>query len=203
VVGPLFGDGFGQAPAWTTTEGRWILQILPGAAVFLGGLMLMAATSRIMGIVGGLLASAGGAWFVLGPILSMLWDPTGLRNEPLGTGALVVAEQIGLFAGLGVVVLFLGAGSAGRFTMRGHRDAEFVQAARQRQVRRERARTVTAGVPAPVRRSQTRRVRERSTKPTPTQPLNPTGRTPNAERRIGTTPDRGTRFLNRPDLTSC
>ena len=122
---------------------------MPGVAVCVGGLLLMAATSRIRGIAGGLLASAGGAWFVLGPILSTLWEPTGLRGNPVGTGGWAVAEQIGLFAGLGVVVLFLSAGASGRFTIRGHRDAEVVDAERERRARRARARTVTAGVPGP------------------------------------------------------
>jgi hypothetical protein len=150
VGGPLFDYGFGPDVAWTTTTGRWILQILPGAAVFLGGVLLLVATSRVMGIAGGLLASAGGAWFILGPILSTLWDPMGnLQGQPFGTGAWVVAERIGLFAGLGVVILFLAAGATGRFTVRGHRDAQVIEAARQRRTRRERAHTATAAVPGP------------------------------------------------------
>jgi hypothetical protein len=95
VVGPLFDYAYTPDAAWTMTYGRWILQVLPGAAVFVGGLVLLVATTRVAGLVGGLLAAAGGAWFVLGPILVALWDPTGtLPGQPLGTGLRAMVEQI-------------------------------------------------------------------------------------------------------------
>ena len=37
VGGPLFGYGYTPDAAWTMTVGRWTLQVLPGAAVFLAG----------------------------------------------------------------------------------------------------------------------------------------------------------------------
>lgn len=150
VVGPLFDYAYTPDAAWTMTYGRWILQVLPGAAVFVGGLVLLVATTRVAGLVGGLLAAAGGAWFVLGPILVALWDPTGtLPGQPLGTGLRAMVEQIGIFVGLGVVILFLAAMAIGRFTLRGHRDAEAVDAARERRLRRRRAHTATATLPGP------------------------------------------------------
>ncbi len=150
VIGPLYDYAYAPGAAWTATTGRWILQILPGAAVVLGGVLLMVTGARAIGLAAGALAAAGGAWFVLGPVLSRLWDPTGgLQGQPLGSGVGAVVEEIGIFTGLGVVIVFLAAVAMGRFTMRGHRDAAAIEAARQRRAQRDRAHRVTATVPGP------------------------------------------------------
>jgi hypothetical protein len=134
VVGPIFGYGYTPDAAWTMTEGRWILQVAPGAAVFIAGLMLLGAGSRAVGLLAGWLAAVGGAWFVLGSLLSVLWTPA-LSGMPLSTGGAtvsIVAEQIGVFAGLGVVILFLGGLAVGRFSLQGVRDQEVAAHTRTR-----------------------------------------------------------------------
>lgn len=45
-VGPYFHFAYTPDTAWTYTTGRLWLEILPGAAVFLGGFLLMIATGR-------------------------------------------------------------------------------------------------------------------------------------------------------------
>ena len=115
-VGPYFHYAYTPDTAWTYNTARLWLEILPGAAVFLGGILLIIAAGRHIALFGALLASAAGAWFVLGTVLSPLWN----HNVPLGgspaslTVTMRIAEQIGFFTGLGVVVVFIAAAAFGR-----------------------------------------------------------------------------------------
>jgi hypothetical protein len=115
-VGPYFHYAYTPDIAWTYTSPRLWLEILPGAAVFLGGILLMMAAGRHTALFGALLAAAGGAWFVLGTMLSPLWN----NNVPLGgspaslTVTMRIAEQIGFFTGLGVVIVAVAAAAFGR-----------------------------------------------------------------------------------------
>ena len=115
-VGPYFRYAYTPDVAWTYTTARLWLEILPGAAVFLGGILLIVAAGRHIALFGALLAAAGGAWFVLGTVLSPLWN----SNVPLGgspaslTVPMRIAEQIGFFTGLGVVILAVAAAVFGR-----------------------------------------------------------------------------------------
>lgn len=115
-LGPQFGYGYTPGAPWTFTMARFFLEILPAAAVVLGGLGLLSASHRVGGLLAGCLAAAGGAWFVVGPRLSVLFGaPPG---APLATSVLGMSmTEIGLFSGLGVVVLFLAAFGAGRFSV--------------------------------------------------------------------------------------
>ena len=89
---------------------------MPGAAVVLGGALLIIARGRHIALFGALLAAAAGAWFTLGPVLSPLWN----NNVPLGgssAGATVytrIMEQLGFFSALGVVIVFIAAAAFGR-----------------------------------------------------------------------------------------
>jgi peptidoglycan/LPS O-acetylase OafA/YrhL len=115
-IGPYFNYAYAPDKAWTYTTARLWLEILPGAAVFLAGLLLIVAASRHTGLFGALLGAAAGAWFVLGTVLSPLWNHgVALGGAPAATtAAMRVAEQIGFFTGLGVVVVFIAAVAFGR-----------------------------------------------------------------------------------------
>src|SRR5215470_10466589 len=76
LVGPYFGYGFSPDTTWHVTADRVWLSIVPGAAAVIGGVLLFAAHRRQIGLVGGGLALAAGAWFVVGPALSLLWHGT-------------------------------------------------------------------------------------------------------------------------------
>jgi hypothetical protein len=115
-IGPYFHYAYTPDTTWTYNTARLYLEILPGAAVFLGGALLMITANRSIAMFGALLASAGGAWFALGTVLSPLWN----NNVVLGgspasaTVVMKIAEQIGFFTGLGVVVVFIAATAFGR-----------------------------------------------------------------------------------------
>jgi hypothetical protein len=67
---------------------------------------------------GAALAAAAGAWFTLGTVLSPLWNHgLPLGGTPAGTTvALRIAEQLGFFTGLGVVIVALAALAFGHAT---------------------------------------------------------------------------------------
>src|SRR6266704_2219726 len=98
-VGPYFGYAYTPDTTWTYTTGRLWLSILPGAAAFLGGVMVLLAVSRAAAMTSGFLAALAGAWFVVGaPVLRLL-------------------EGLGFYYGLGVVIVFFAAVALGRFAV--------------------------------------------------------------------------------------
>jgi len=115
-VGPYFHYAYTPDKAWTYTTARLWLEILPGAAVFLGGFLLMIAARRHTALFGALLAAAAGAWFTLGTVLSPLWNHhVTLGGSPVASTQYTrIMEQLGFFSALGVVVVFIAATALGR-----------------------------------------------------------------------------------------
>jgi hypothetical protein len=116
LVGPYFNYAYTPDKAWTYNTGRLWLELLPGAAVVLGGVLLMVARGRHTALFGALLAAAAGAWFTLGTVLSPLWNhhvPMG--GSPAGSSVYMrIMEQLGFFTALGVVIVFVAAAALGR-----------------------------------------------------------------------------------------
>jgi len=128
-IGPYFHYAYTPDSAWAWTSGRLWLEVLPGAAAFVAGLMLLTTAHRAVGVFAGWLGSAAGAWFILGPVFGRLWNGAeGAAGRPIGSTAHQVWEQIGFFSGLGVVILFLAAHAHGRFTVRSVRDVAAAEA---------------------------------------------------------------------------
>jgi hypothetical protein len=132
-VGPYFNFGYTPDKAWAYNSGRLYYSVVPGAAALLGGLLVLATRNRGVGVVGGVLAALGGAWFVLGNgITTIVLKQTAISiGAPISTGysgALVSAsirmygETAALFSGVGVLILFCGALAAGRFSLLGAQD---------------------------------------------------------------------------------
>ncbi|MBV9796214.1 MAG: hypothetical protein JO016_20010 [Actinobacteria bacterium] len=121
-VGPYFHYAYTPDKAWAYSTGRLWLEILPGAATVLGGLIVGWSASRPAGLFGAWLAALSGAWFALGGLLSTLWTIGGNAGHPVGDNLHRVTEQIGFFTGLGIVIVFLAAVALGRFTVIGHRE---------------------------------------------------------------------------------
>jgi hypothetical protein len=104
-VGPYFDYQIGTTQTWDWTIDRLWLSVLPGAAAVLGGLLLMAATTRRTASFGALLALGGGLWFVVGPTMSMLWNDGNLATgAALGDTGTRVIEWIGFFYGTGALI---------------------------------------------------------------------------------------------------
>jgi len=127
LVGPYFHYAYTPDTAWTFTTGRTWLEIVPGVATILGGIILLASASRPVAMVGAWLAAVAGAWFALGTVLSPIWPAASTLNpgSPAGATTLIrQLEHLGFFTGLGVVIVFVAALALGRLMVVGVRDRE-------------------------------------------------------------------------------
>lgn len=116
-IGPYFHYAYTPDKAWTYNTGRLWLEILPGAAALLGGLLLMGSSGRHVKLFGAMLGIAAGAWFVVGNILAPLWTTVAPAGIPASATTLMRAmEQIGFFGGLGVAMVLVAGLAAGRLT---------------------------------------------------------------------------------------
>ncbi len=119
-VGPYFGYAYTPDKVWVYTSGRLWLSILPGAAVVLGGLLVVASDRAAA--AGAFLATLGGAWFVIGQQVTAFvlaghgiapGSPVASHGAIFGAATMRFLEQLGFFYGLGVVILFFAAVSLG------------------------------------------------------------------------------------------
>jgi hypothetical protein len=125
-IGPYFHYAYTPDTAWAYTSGRLWLEILPGVAAVLGGLILLGSALRPTAMFGAGLAAAAGAWFALGTLFQPLGPGSGwfTAGAPVGSSTLLrVMEQIGFFTGLGVAILFVGGVALGRLSVVGLIDA--------------------------------------------------------------------------------
>ncbi len=123
-VGPYFRYAYTPDQAWTYTTGRLWLEILPGAATLLGGLIVLASSYRPVAHFGAWLAALSGAWFTLGSLVGPVWIKMHMvPGVPVGSAVTRAGEQIGFFTGLGVVIVLLAAMAIGRFSVIGVNDA--------------------------------------------------------------------------------
>ena len=130
-IGPYFHYAYTPDKAWTYTTGRLWLEILPGVATALGGLILLASARRPVAMFGAFMAALGGAWFVVGNLVSTLWNgSTPQAGVPVGsTISRLALEELGFFIGLGVVIVFFAALALGRCAVIGVKDAALAERA--------------------------------------------------------------------------
>lgn len=123
-VGPSFDFAYSLQEAWSI--GRGWLEVLPGVVAVIGGFLLLTSRNRATGMLGGWLAVAAGAWFVVGRAFA---GPLGLGNvgTPVAdTDTKRVWLELTYFYGLGAIMIFFGAMALGRLSVRSVRDVEFV-----------------------------------------------------------------------------
>jgi hypothetical protein len=142
-IGPYFHYAYTPDKAWTYTTGRLWLDILPGAAVFLGGLIVLTSSYRPTAHFGAWLAALSGAWFVLGSLVGPTWIGMHMApGTPVGDSTTRALEQIGFFTGLGVAIVLLAAMAIGRFSVISVGDAR--RAARAEETPADDATTTTS-----------------------------------------------------------
>jgi hypothetical protein len=107
-VGPYFHFALGPDKSWTWTSGRLWLDVLPGIAAVLGGLMLLGAGPRPSGRLGALLAICAGIWFAIGPDISLLWNSVGAQGTAHGSRGVRMLEMLTYHTGLGALMAMLG-----------------------------------------------------------------------------------------------
>ncbi|MBF6205244.1 MULTISPECIES: hypothetical protein [Nocardia] len=126
-LGPYFDFAFTPDEPWVWTSARGWLQVLPGVAAIIGGLLMLVSRNRIVASFGGWLAVAAGVWFVIGPVLA---EPLRIGDvgDPVATSDLKRAVlQLTYFHGLGALILFFAATSLGRLSVRSARDIAFTR----------------------------------------------------------------------------
>jgi hypothetical protein len=129
-IGPSFGYSIGPQDAWNWTYGRLWLSVIPGVVAVVGGLMLMSSARRPTASLGALLGVFAGAWFVVGPTVSQLWNG-GVSQAGIahGSDTLQVFEQLGYFLAPGVLIVYFAAAALGRLSVRSVRDVELEEGA--------------------------------------------------------------------------
>ena len=118
-IGPYFGYAYTPDKAWVYSTGRLWLSVLPGAAVFLGGLVV--SLSARGGASGAFLAVVAGIWFVVGvPLLALIkpsvsaGTPATVAHAMFRPATMHFLESLGFFYGLGVAIVFFAALALGR-----------------------------------------------------------------------------------------
>ncbi len=116
-VGPSFGYTLGASAAWKLTPDHVYLQLAPGAAGVLAGLIFLgfvpgrdrALFWRGLVVVAGLLAVAAGAWLVIGPDAYTVVRHVGANGRTLPTRSLAgLVTQVGYYLGPGVLLAVFG-----------------------------------------------------------------------------------------------
>jgi hypothetical protein len=116
-IGPTFGYTLGSSAAWKMTSDHAYLQLAPGAAGVVAGLVFLgfvpgrdrAPFWRGVALVAGLLAAAAGAWLVIGPDAYTVVRHVGANGRTLPTRSLAgLVTQVGYYLGPGVLLAVFG-----------------------------------------------------------------------------------------------
>ncbi len=123
-VGPHFNFAYTPDQDWAWSPARGWLEVAPGVAAVLGGLLLVFSGNRITAIVGGWLAVLAGAWFVVGGEVAPLLG-IGSAGDPIAvTERKRAALEISYFSGLGALIVFVGGIALARLAVRLASDIE-------------------------------------------------------------------------------
>jgi hypothetical protein len=136
-VGPHFNFAFTPDQDWAWSTARGWLDVLPGAASALGGLLLIFSGNRITAMVGGWLAVLAGGWLVIGrevaPMLGI-----GSAGDPIAaTDRKRAALEVTYFSGLGALIIFIGAVAIARLAVRSASDVEALARVEEARAARE------------------------------------------------------------------
>ncbi|WP_148302354.1 hypothetical protein [Tomitella biformata] len=125
-VGPYFNFSFTPDPdtAWVWTSARGWLEVLPGAAAFIGGLLLVTSGNRLSSQVGAVLGALSGAWFIVGRTLAPVVGIDGMGTPGASGPNMSALQDLAFFGGLGAIILFFSALMIGRLSTFGARDDE-------------------------------------------------------------------------------
>jgi hypothetical protein len=130
---PFFGPNVDWAyladPAWTWTTTKGWLEVLPGAAAAVGGLLVLLSGNRATAMFGGWLAVLAGAWFVVGRTFASTLGLGDLGQPLASTDTKRALLEVTYFTGLGALIVFLGGVAVARLAVRHARDVVVTQPA--------------------------------------------------------------------------
>lgn len=128
-VGPRFNFAYTPDREWAWSTARGWLEVLPGAATVLGGLLLIVAGNRVAAMLGGWLAVLAGAWFIVGGQLAPLLGIGSAGDPVAATDRKRAVLEVSYFSGLGALIVFVGGVVLARTAVRLARDVQPVAAA--------------------------------------------------------------------------
>ena len=140
---PFFGPNIDWAymtdPAWTWTTAKGWLEVLPGAAAAVGGLLVLFSGNRASAVFGGWLAVCAGAWFVVGRAFASTLSIGDVGQPAASTDLKRALLEVTYFTGLGALIVFFGGAAVARLAVRHARDVAVTEP------------TPVAGAEAPAR----------------------------------------------------
>ena len=123
---PFFGPNINWSymadPAWTWTAAKGWLEVLPGVATAVGGLLVLVSGNRASAMFGGWLAVFAGAWFVVGRAFASTLDIGDVGQPVASTDLKGALLEVTYFTGLGALIVFLGGAVLARVAVRHARD---------------------------------------------------------------------------------
>jgi len=131
-IGPYIHYAYAPDQAWHWTSGRLWMEVLPGIATLLGGIVVVLSRMRPVALLGAWLAVLAGAWFAVGSTLAPLWNlALSSLGTPVGSPTARALEQVGFFTGLGVAIVLVAAFVLGRLAVISARDMRAAAARRE------------------------------------------------------------------------
>lgn len=114
-VGPWFNYSMGGQSGWRWTTANWELHLVPGAAVVVGGLLILTAATVGGARLGSWLALLGGGWLIVGPLFASMWLGSFDAEARTASSTLAqAARPLGYHYGTGLLIVALAAYALGR-----------------------------------------------------------------------------------------
>jgi hypothetical protein len=123
-VGPHFNFAYTPDQDWAWSTARGWLEVLPGAATVVGGLLLIFSGNRITAMLGAWLAVLAGAWFVIGGDVAPMLGIGSVGDPIAATDRKRAALEVSYFSGLGALIVFVGGVAVARLAVRLASDVE-------------------------------------------------------------------------------
>jgi hypothetical protein len=121
-IGPNINWAYTVDPAWTWTAAKGWLEVFPGVAAAVGGLLLLVSGNRATAMFGGWLAVFAGAWFVVGRAFASTLAIGDVGQPVASTDLKRALLEVTYFTGLGALIVFLGGAVLARVAVRHARD---------------------------------------------------------------------------------
>lgn len=125
-IAPYIHYGFTPDTPWHLTTPRLYASVLPGAVVFVSGLVVLATKTRWFGGFAAVVAAACGAWFVIGrDVMFVLGSSASSYSvgDPIATSPTrQLLTQVTAYAGVGLLIVFFAALALGRQSIAAYRD---------------------------------------------------------------------------------
>jgi len=127
-VGPYIDFAFGADRPWEWSTARGWLEVLPGIATVVGGVLLVESKNRATALFGSWMAVLGGFWFVVGRAVSASLGLADMGVPVAAYDTKWVWLELTYFTGLGALIVFIAAASMGRLSVRSLRDIRYADA---------------------------------------------------------------------------